>query len=64
MEQMSLFSGPQEKGSSEWASFNAVRVPKPGMFRVASPIKAQARETVVLKVRPRHGNPLFPKPAH
>gem|GEM_PF-2137679 len=39
--QMSLFAKRAEKGSREWSAFNAVHGDTIGMFRVATPRKAE-----------------------
>ena len=65
MEQISLFSEPQEKGSAEWHAFNTIEDRQPGMYRVETPIKQQPRYGTVVPIR-RYKTPhrLFPKPVH
>ncbi len=55
--QMSLFSSPQEKGRSEWGTFNAVRNDTVGAYRVATPRKHETPRypnTVHISRYPRH----------
>ncbi len=64
MNQMTLFSNPQEKGRSEWSLFNAVRHDQPGMFRVKMPIKPQPRYSNVVPIKRFNPQPLSLKSAH
>lgn len=64
MNQLNLFTPPQEKGSREWGTFDTVNDIQPGMFRVLTPIKQQPRYTNVVRIRRYHPHPLTLKGAH
>jgi hypothetical protein len=56
--QMSLFSNPSEKGSSEWSAFGGIREDRSGMFRVREP-EPQKRFSVTTLKRPARPQSLF-----
>lgn len=51
--QLHLFVHTKEKGSNEWAAFNAIRHDRSGGYHVAAPKKAIiSREPYVIRIYP------------